>query len=70
MSSFVKTLRRWYCTARGLMNRLRADLRYLDKQLLHSQLHQFDASHYFWEESRDEFASLLSAWVRGGYADV
>ena len=27
MSSFMKTLRRWYSTVRGLMNSLRADLR-------------------------------------------
>jgi hypothetical protein len=42
----------------------------LDERLPHSTLHQFDASHFLWEDARDEFSSLVAAWVRGSYADV
>jgi pimeloyl-ACP methyl ester carboxylesterase len=43
---------------------------YLHERLPNSELHMFDAGHYFWEDAGDEFAALASAWVGGQYRDV
>jgi pimeloyl-ACP methyl ester carboxylesterase len=43
---------------------------YLHERLPHSKLHEFDAGHYFWEDTGDEFAALASAWVGGQYRDL
>jgi pimeloyl-ACP methyl ester carboxylesterase len=42
---------------------------YLHERLPHSTLHQFDAGHFFWEDTGDEFAALASAWLGGHYLD-
>jgi pimeloyl-ACP methyl ester carboxylesterase len=43
---------------------------YLHARLPNSRLHQFDAGHFFWEDTNEEFAALASAWVGGGHKDV
>jgi pimeloyl-ACP methyl ester carboxylesterase len=43
---------------------------YLHERLPNSKLHEFDAGHFFWEDTGDEFAALASAWVGGQYRDV
>lgn len=43
---------------------------YLHERLPNSKLQEFDAGHYFWEDTGDEFAALASAWVGGQYRDV
>jgi pimeloyl-ACP methyl ester carboxylesterase len=43
---------------------------YLHERLPNSKLHAFDAGHFFWEDSGDEFAALASAWVEGQYRDA
>jgi pimeloyl-ACP methyl ester carboxylesterase len=43
---------------------------YLHERLPNSKLHEFDAGHFFWEDTGDEFAALASAWVGGRYRDV
>jgi pimeloyl-ACP methyl ester carboxylesterase len=43
---------------------------YLHQRLPNIELHVFDAGHYFWEDTGDEFAALASAWVGGQYRDV
>jgi pimeloyl-ACP methyl ester carboxylesterase len=47
-----------------------ANAQYLEERLPNSMLHVFDAGHFFWEDSGDEFAGLVSAWVAGQYRDA
>jgi pimeloyl-ACP methyl ester carboxylesterase len=46
-----------------------ANAQYLEERLPDSRLHVFDAGHFFWEDSGDEFAGLVAAWVAGRYRD-
>ena len=43
---------------------------YLHARLPNSRLHQFNAGHFFWEDTGEEFAALASAWIGGEYRDV
>jgi len=29
-----------------------------------------DAAHYPWEDLADQYAAIISAWVKGGYQDA
>jgi pimeloyl-ACP methyl ester carboxylesterase len=43
---------------------------YLHARLPNNRLHQFNAGHFFWEDTGEEFAALASAWIGGGYKDM
>jgi pimeloyl-ACP methyl ester carboxylesterase len=47
-----------------------ANSEFLHQRLPHSKLDIIDAGHFTWEDSPDEFASLIIAWWSGGYASV
>ena len=42
---------------------------YLHERLPNSRYHEFDSSHFFWEDANEEFAAIASAWVGGQYRD-
>jgi pimeloyl-ACP methyl ester carboxylesterase len=42
---------------------------YLHERLPNSRYHEFDSSHFFWEDANEEFAAVASAWVGGRYSD-
>jgi pimeloyl-ACP methyl ester carboxylesterase len=41
---------------------------FLDQRLPHSKLDVIDAGHFAWEDAADEYAALVTDWLRGGYA--
>ena len=41
---------------------------YLHERLPNSRLELLDSGHFAWEDAADEFAALVTAWWRGGYA--
>jgi len=43
---------------------------FLHERLPHSRMELMDSGHFFWEESYEEFAGLLTAWWKGGYSSV
>jgi pimeloyl-ACP methyl ester carboxylesterase len=46
-----------------------ANAEFLHDRLPHSKLDILDAGHFPWEEAVDEYASIIEAWVTGGYQD-
>ena len=42
----------------------------LDEALPHSKLDILDAGHYVWEERSEQYGSLITQWVKGGYLKV
>ena len=47
-----------------------ANSEFLHKRLPHSKLDIIDSGHFTWEDSADEYASLVTAWWDGGYREV
>jgi pimeloyl-ACP methyl ester carboxylesterase len=47
-----------------------ANAEYLCQRLPNSDLHEFDAGHFLWEDAGDELAAVASAWVGGGYREA
>lgn len=45
-----------------------ANAEYLRDRLPRSKLDIFDTGHFTWEDGKDEYAALVAAWWRGGYA--
>lgn len=45
-----------------------ANSEYLHQRLPHSKLDVLEAGHFTWEEAPDEYAALVTAWWKGGYA--
>lgn len=43
---------------------------YLHARLPNSKLDVLDAGHFTWEDAADEYASLVTSWWGGGYAEV
>lgn len=43
---------------------------YLHARLPHSKLDLLDAAHYPWEDVADQYAAIISAWVKGGYQNT
>ncbi len=41
---------------------------FLDQRLPHSKLDVIDAGHFAWEGAADQYAALVTGWLRGGYA--
>lgn len=48
----------------------RVNSEFLHERLPTSKLDVLDAGHYPWEDASDEYAALVTAWWRGGYAHV
>jgi pimeloyl-ACP methyl ester carboxylesterase len=44
--------------------------RYLHLRLPNSKLDMLDAGHFNWEDAPDEYASLITTWWHGGYANT
>lgn len=44
-----------------------ANAEYLDARLPNSRLEVLEAGHFVWEEAAEQYASLIAAWVNGGY---
>ena len=44
-----------------------ANAEYLHQRLPRSELDVIDAGHFTWEDSNDEYASLVTTWWRRGY---
>jgi pimeloyl-ACP methyl ester carboxylesterase len=42
--------------------------KYLDHHLPHSELRVIDAGHFIWEDAAEEYAALVTAWWRDGFA--
>jgi pimeloyl-ACP methyl ester carboxylesterase len=42
----------------------------LDEALPHSKLDILDAAHYVWEERSEQYGSLITQWVKGGYLKI
>jgi pimeloyl-ACP methyl ester carboxylesterase len=42
--------------------------KFLDRRLPNSKLDVIDAGHFAWEDAADEYAVLVTDWLRGGYA--
>lgn len=42
----------------------------LDQRLPNSKLDVIDAGHFTWEDAADEYAALVTDWLRGGYAVI
>jgi pimeloyl-ACP methyl ester carboxylesterase len=45
-----------------------ANAEFLHERLPKSKLDMIDSGHFTWEESADEYASLVTAWWDGRYA--
>ncbi len=43
---------------------------YLHERLPYNKLDLLDAGHYPWEDVADQYAAIVSAWVKGGYRSV
>jgi pimeloyl-ACP methyl ester carboxylesterase len=43
---------------------------YLHERLPQSKLDLIDAGHFVWEDAADEYATLVTSWWRGGYANI
>jgi pimeloyl-ACP methyl ester carboxylesterase len=43
---------------------------YLHERLPHSKLDIIDTGHFTWEDGAEEYASLVTSWWAGGYANV
>src|SRR5215472_5619953 len=43
---------------------------YLHERLPNSKLYILDTGHYAWEDVADQYASIISAWVMGGYRNT
>jgi len=43
---------------------------YLHARLPNSKLDILDAGHYAWEDVADQYAAIISAWVKGGYRNT
>lgn len=43
---------------------------YLHERLPNNRLDLLDATHYPWEDLADQYAALISAWVKGGYQNI
>ena len=43
---------------------------YLHERLPNSKLDILDASHFVWEDLADQYAAIISAWVKGGYQNI
>ncbi|MFL5804646.1 MAG: alpha/beta fold hydrolase [Roseiflexaceae bacterium] len=43
---------------------------YLHARLPNSKLDVLDAAHYPWEDVADQYAAIISAWVKGSYQDT
>ena len=42
----------------------------LDQRLPNNKLDVIDAGHFAWEDAADEYAALVTGWLRGGYAVI
>jgi len=49
---------------------LAADGKLLHEQLPHSRLDIFDCGHNAWEEEPDQYSSVVSSWIEGGFAST
>jgi pimeloyl-ACP methyl ester carboxylesterase len=43
---------------------------FLDERLPKSKLDIIDAGHFTWEEAAEDYASLVTSWWSGGYANT
>jgi pimeloyl-ACP methyl ester carboxylesterase len=43
---------------------------YLHERLPNSKLDILDTGHYAWEDVADQYAAIISAWVKGGYQNI
>jgi pimeloyl-ACP methyl ester carboxylesterase len=43
---------------------------YLHERLSNSKLDFLDAAHYPWEDAADQYAAIISAWVKDGYQNT
>jgi len=43
---------------------------YLHERLPNSKLDILDAGHNVWEDLADQYAAIISAWVKGGYQNT
>jgi pimeloyl-ACP methyl ester carboxylesterase len=43
---------------------------YLHERLPNSKLDILDTGHYAWEDVADQYAAIISAWVKGGYQNT